>query len=220
MLIMKKMQLLAAACLLTLTLHAQLAGTKWNTRINAGELINTILDFGKDTCTLYTVADSTLIETMTYSVKDSIVTLSKVDGQSDCDAGTPATYKFKVTDNKLSLIMVSDDCSDRSSAFDNTKWVPWFVPTGIKLDDAVLQQYIGTYQLDAAHPIMVTLEGHILYVEGPNNNLPKSPLTPVSGSRFFIRIAGVYWDFVKDAQGKVIKGISHEQQDYELEKVK
>lgn len=202
----KKAPVLIFICLSAFSVHAQLAGTKWNTHINAGDIINTILDFKKDTCELYTVADSTMIETMTYSIKDSILTLHKVEGQSDCDAGTPATYKFRLNNNALSLIMVSDDCSDRSSAIDNTKWVPWTVPAEVKLDDAVLQQYVGTYQLDAAHPIMVTLDNHILYVEGPNNNLPKSPLTPVSNSRFFIRIAGVYWDFVKDAQGKVIKG--------------
>jgi len=202
------------------SLHAQLAGTRWNTRINAGEIINTILDFGKDTCVLYTVADSSIIETMSYSIKDSILTLRKIDGQSDCDAGTPATYKFRLKDNTLSLIMAADDCSDRSSAIDNTKWVPWVVPAIVKLDDAVLQQYVGTYQLDDTHPIIVTLDNHQLYVEGPNNNLPKSPLAPITGARFYIRIAGVYWDFVKDAQGKVVKVISHEQQDYELKKVK
>jgi hypothetical protein len=157
---------------------------------------------------------------MTYTVKDSVITFKKVGGESDCDEATIGAYTFYVKDNALYFHLKSDDCDDRSGVLDNTRWVPWVIPAEVKLPDAVLQQYAGTYQLDDAHPIYITVEGGRLQAEGPNNGLPKSPLYAQTETRFYIRVADVVWDFVKDAGGKVTSVISHEEKDYELKKVK
>lgn len=199
--------------------HAQLTNTQWKTKIDINGPVGVILDFKKDTCSLYTIADSTIIETMAYTVKDSLITLYKIDGQSDCDNSTPGAYKFIIVNNSLALHMASDNCDDRSSAIDNTNWQPWVVPVAVKVDEAVLKQYTGTYQFDAGHAINITLGEGRLWAEGPNNGLPKTPLITEGNNRFFIRLAGVHIDFVRDAAGKVIQMISHEEKDYTLQKV-
>jgi len=216
---MKKLGIVILFSLGTVSLYAQLAGTKWKSKINAGQILNVILDFGKDTCSIYNLADSTVIETMHYTQADSLLTLQKIDGQSDCDNATIGKYKYFIKGGMFYMILVSDNCDDRSSTIDNTKWAPWVIPTEVKVDEAILKQYIGTYQVDDQHPFYITLEGGRLQIEGPNNMLPKSPLIAESNTRFFLRIAGVEMDFVKDAAGN-IKLVSHEEKDYELKKVK
>jgi len=218
---MKRVVIVIFFCCAAFCLHAQLTGTKWKTGINTGGgVTNVIWEFSKDACSIYTVADSTIIETMLYVISDSIITLHKIDGQSDCETTTPGVYKFAVKENTFALHLVKDDCDDRSSTVDNTLWKPWVIPAEVKLDEAVLKQYVGTYQLEEAHPIYVTFSDGHLWAEGPNNGLPKVPLPAESPTRFFIRIAGVHWDFVKDAAGNVTGVISHEDKDYELKKVK
>ena len=134
------------------------------------------------------------------------------------DGPVNVIFDFKKT--TVDLYRIADNCNDRSSVLDGTEWKAWKEYIPAKVADAILKQYVGVYQLDAAHPITLTLDNNILYAEGPNNNLPKSPLTPVSETKFFLRIAGVEWDFIKDSNGKVIKLISHEEKDYELKKIK
>ena len=202
------------------SLFAQLDNTRWKATLIIDEPVNVIFDFKKDILSLYTVADSTMIETMNYTKDDTSFTLTKIDGQSDCDNSTPGKYRFKIKNGKIEIKMISDDCYDRSSVIDNTTWTKWKEPVEVKVNDAVLKQYVGVYELDDAHPISVTFEGGRLYAEGPNNGLPKSPLIAESNTKFFLRIAGVEWDFIKDANGNVVKLISHEEKDYELKKIK
>lgn len=200
------------------SLFAQLDNTRWKATLIIDEPVNVIFDFKKDILSLYTVADSTMIETMNYTKDDTSFTLTKIDGQSDCDNSTPGKYRFKIKNGKMEINMISDGCYDRSSVIDNTTWTKWKEPVEVKVNDAVLKQYVGVYELDDAHPISVTFEGGRLYAEGPNNGLPKSPLIAESNTKFFLRIAGVEWDFIKD--GNVVKLISHEEKDYELKKIK
>ncbi len=216
----KKICFILLVSLAATSLHAQLNNTHWKARIEIDGPVNVIFDFKKDTCQILRLADSGVIETMSYTIKDSILTVQKIDGQSDCDISTIGKYKIELKDNSLVIRLASDDCDDRSTVMDNSKWVPWRIPVEVMLTDAVLKQYTGTYELDDAHPIYVTVESGRLQVEGPNNGLPKTPIYAESETRFFIRLAGVEWDFVKDASGKVTSVISHEEKDYELKKVK
>lgn len=199
--------------------NAQLENTRWKATIVIENPVNVIFDFKKDTASIYTVADSTVIETMTYTSTDTSVTLSKIEGESEC-GNEPGKYKFTITNNMMLLTLISDDCYDRSSVVDSTKWTKWKDYPEVKIDESILKQYVGVYEMDPAHPITVSLEDGILYVEGPNNGLPKSPFTPVTETKFFLRIAAVEMDFIKDVNGKVVSIISHEAKDYELKKVK
>ena len=217
---MKKISFLLLASITSLSVFAQLENTRWKSTVTIDGPENVIFDFKKNTVALYRVADNSMIETMTYTHNDTSFTLKKVEGQSDCDNATPGKYSFKIAHKKMLIKLIKDECFDRSSVIDATQWSAWKEPVAIKVSEAILKQYVGIYEMDAAHPITVTLEKGILYAEGPNNKLPKSPLMPESNSKFFLRIAGVEWDFIKDAKGNVIKLISHENKDYELKKIK
>ena len=217
---MKKIMFFFAFSIFSSSLFAQLDNTRWKATLIIDEPVNVIFDFKKDILSLYTVADSTMIETMNYTKDDTSFTLTKIDGQSDCDNSTPGKYRFKIKNGKMEVKMISDGCYDRSSVIDNTTWTKWKEPVEVKVNEAILKQYTGVYELDDAHPISVTFEGGRLYAEGPNNGLPKSPLIAESNTKFFLRIAGVEWDFIKDVNGNVVKLISHEEKDYDLKKIK
>ncbi|MEO5592785.1 MAG: DUF3471 domain-containing protein [Chitinophagaceae bacterium] len=218
---MKKYLFVSIALLFYATAPAQLENTRWKTTLTIDEkALNVIIDFKKDTVVLYTTADSILIEKMTYTKTNALFTLLKIEGQSDCDNGTPGEYAFTIKGDSLLLKLLKDDCYDRYSVLQHTKWKKWKSYPGIKVDEAILKQYTGVYAHDEAHPITISLQNGILYAEGPNNGLPKSPFTPITASKFFLGIAGVEMDFIKDANGQVFKLISHEEKDFELKKIK
>jgi hypothetical protein len=217
---MKKLIFIPLISLFSFSLSAQLKNTRWKGTIKGDNSRNVILDFKKDTVTIYTVSDSEIVEIMTYSMNETSFTVNKVTGQSDCDNNTPGKYRFTIKSDKMSIALIKDACYDRSSALDTTKWTRWKDHPAVTLDAKTLEQYVGVYEFNPQHQLNITLENGKLYIEGPNNNLPKSPLTPESRTRFFLRVAGVELDFVKDAAGKVVKLISHEENDYELKKIK
>lgn len=216
---MKKITVLLSAFVFSASAFAQLENTKWKSTVTIDGPVNVIFHFKKTTVDLYRIADNSLIESMSYSHNDTSFTLKKIGGQSDCDDATPGKYRFVLMPKTMLLKVITDNCGDRSSVIDKTVWKVWKDYTAVKVADEILKQYAGTYQLDAAHPINITFDNGMLYMEGPNNNLPVSPLMAVSNTKFFLKVAGVEMDFVKDSNGKVVKLISHEEKDYELKKV-
>jgi hypothetical protein len=218
--IMKKITLFLSLLVISGSLLAQLNNTRWKGTIKGDNPRNVILDFKKNEASVYTVSDSEMVETMTYTRDDTSFTVKKIDGQSDCDNTVTGKYKFRIVKDSMFVKLVSDPCDDRSSALDQTKWIKWKDHPEIKLSESILKQYVGEYEFDAQHHIIVTIENGHLYIEGPNNNLPKTPIYPETETKFFVKLAGVELDFVKDKNGKVTKFISHEEKDYELKKIK
>jgi len=216
---MKKNYFLFVATFLLNAAFAQLENTRWKTTLQIDGQVNTLMDFRRDTILMYTVADSNIIERMTYTSNDTSLTLVKIDGQSDCYK-EPGKYRFTITGDNLLLKLLADDCYDRYSVIQNTTWKKWKDYPEIKVAESILKTYIGVYAFDELHLITISLNNGVLYAEGPNNGLPRSPFTPVTQSKFFLKIAGVEMDFVKDANGKVVKMISHEETDHELKKIK
>ena len=201
-------------------LYAQLANTRWKTTLHIeSKALNVILDFKNDTALLYTVADSILIEKMTYTKSNRLLTLLKVDGQSDCENDMPGEYGYTIKGDSLFLELLNDKCYDRYIVLQHTKWKRWIAYPGIKVDEKILKEYTGVYAHDTAHPITISLENGILYAEGPNNGLPKSAFTAITASRFLLRIAGVEMDFIRDAKGIVTSLVSHEEKDFVLKKI-
>lgn len=108
-------------CLLLLTVlsgtvKAQLANTKWKGVLKLENDVNVRFDFGKDTLSVLNLDDGMLIEKMTYTDTKATFTLLKVSGQSDCDNTTPGKYRYAVKDAVLSISLIEDACADRSSA--------------------------------------------------------------------------------------------------------
>jgi len=215
---MKKISLFILTLLFHLITFAQLANTKWVGIIKGDNPRKVYFNFNDAGFSVYTVSDSTLAEMMVYSTEGNQLTVKKVDGQSDCDNGSVAKYTFKDIKDSLFVKVKDDACPDRSSAIDGFAGVRWKKHPEVKVDPTTLKQYAGVYTLDANHEVIISVDNGKLQIEGPKMGLPKLPLIAVSNSRFFLKIAYVEMDFVRDASGKVTKIISHEEKDYELKK--
>jgi hypothetical protein len=77
------------------------------------------------------------------------------------------------------------------------------------VDESVLKQYTGVYELDKKHSGIVTLENGRLQLESPSGGLPKSPLFAESENKFRLKVPEAVIEFVRNADGRVIKLIIH-----------
>ena len=118
---MKKIIVLLAVSFLTVTLNAQLNNTKWNGQLNIQNGMNTLFNFSNDTLEVVNSDNNESLETMKYTIKDSLLTLQKLYGTSQCDTSTPGVYKFQIVENELTLTLVSDECPDRAEAIGTMK---------------------------------------------------------------------------------------------------
>lgn len=78
----------------------------------------------------------------------------------------------------------------------------------IKLDDAVLEQYTGTYELTPDFMIMVTRQGNQLYTQATGQS--SFPIFPESERKFFLKVVEAQLEFVKDANGAVTQAILYQ----------
>jgi len=118
---MKKIIFILTVLIISASAHAQFAKTKWNGTIKGDAAQKAVFKFAKDSLVLYS-ADGKVIETMHYSVKNGVLSMQKLSGQSDCDGTSIGQYKFVIKDGAMTLTAVSDACEDRSSALDKTTW--------------------------------------------------------------------------------------------------
>jgi len=119
---MKKVFFIFLVSFASLTVHAQLKNTKWKGTIQTDNTIDVVFDYKSDTLEVSSAGDGSNIETMTYTVKDGVISLKKVYGQSSCDGAGVGKYKFEIKDNVLFFTQVADSCNDRTSALSNSKW--------------------------------------------------------------------------------------------------
>jgi hypothetical protein len=101
---------------------AQLANQKWIGTLQLDQAVDVLLDFKKDTVDAISTGDGRVLETMLFTAKDNMLTLKKVYGQSDCGGDVIGKYKFELKDDSISLMLVEDECFNRSSVLDKTKW--------------------------------------------------------------------------------------------------
>src|SRR5712664_2619012 len=74
--------------------------------------------------------------------------------------------------------------------------------SGIRLSPELLATYAGVYELAPGREVVVTATGDLLFVQGLNE--PKLPLLAQSDTEFLSTATATGFEFVKDAQGKVI----------------
>lgn len=120
---MKQIIFIFLVTLVSITASAQLKNTEWKGTIHSDNDIDVLFDYGSDTLYVINVADSSSLETLTYTVKDGVITFQKIKGQSGCDTAGKGTYKFEIKENVMYVTLVSDTCDDRSSAMKDSKWV-------------------------------------------------------------------------------------------------
>lgn len=104
------------------TTQAQLTETKWKSYMNIPDATETILHFKKDTLLMIIVADGSVGETMKYSVSKDTLKISKLSGFSPCGEGMNGLYRFVITEGKMTITPLSDDCQDRYDAFRQEAW--------------------------------------------------------------------------------------------------
>ncbi|MFM9908706.1 MAG: hypothetical protein ACKVOW_05140 [Chitinophagaceae bacterium] len=102
--------------------NAQLTDSKWRSTMNIPQPVETFLHFKKDTLLLSVVADGSLVETMVFSISKDTLKLTKVSGMSPCQDNIIGLYRFEMKEDKLTITPLSDDCPERSSAFNAEPW--------------------------------------------------------------------------------------------------
>lgn len=82
------------------------------------------------------------------------------------------------------------------------------VRTAIAVDPAVLESYVGVYQLAPAFALTVTREGAALFAQATGQ--PKFELFAESLTEFFLNVVDAQVTFEKDAAGKVTGLVLHQ----------
>ena len=112
---MTKIFLTLLITLIVYSADAQLSNTKWKGTLNIENGMEVLFNFSNDTLDVVNPQDNSSLETMKYTLNDSIMTLVKIFGQSQCDT-THGKYKYVMANDGITLSLISDDCADRAEA--------------------------------------------------------------------------------------------------------
>jgi hypothetical protein len=118
---MKKIFCFLLVLIATLSIHAQLSNTKWRGTLHLDEPIDVIFNFKADTLEAINAEDYSNIETMKFSVNDSVLVIQKLFGQSQCDNSATGKYKFEINGNEMTWKVITDDCDERSQVIGSMK---------------------------------------------------------------------------------------------------
>lgn len=114
---MRILYILTVLLLTAAIAKAQLKNTKWQGKMNVPEETTVMLDFKKDSVDLVIVDNAMVGESMTYSVKDSIITMKKTSGHSPCNVNDEFKVRYFIKDDKLFISNISDACDARSQSW-------------------------------------------------------------------------------------------------------
>jgi len=120
---MKKIIFIAFIAFISASANAQLANSKWKGTLQLDNPTDVVFDFRTDTLEAFVAEDNSSLELMKYSIKDNVLSIQKISGQSECDDTAVAKYKYEIGSDGLLLTLIEDNCIDRSGVLDNTKWV-------------------------------------------------------------------------------------------------
>ncbi|HEY0176717.1 MAG TPA: hypothetical protein VGC08_10085 [Pedobacter sp.] len=93
---------------------SNLVQTKWRGVLLVPSPIDGLFEFKKDSLLLY--SDDKIVETMSYQEKGDTLILKKISGASPCNDEI-GTYKCEIKNDVLTLTVLKDDCTVRSSCF-------------------------------------------------------------------------------------------------------
>jgi hypothetical protein len=120
---MKKIIFIFLAYFVTQAVSAQFSNKKFKGTLKLETDVEVVFDFRTDTLSVYRTQDSANLETMVYTANDTLLTIKKIEGQSACDVNTLGKYKYILKADELTFMLFADDCTDRSSVLDNTRWI-------------------------------------------------------------------------------------------------
>jgi hypothetical protein len=119
---MKKHILLVAVLIAgSMAASAQLTNLKFKGIANVPDPMESILDFRKDSVTLF--VQSSLVETMSYSLRGDTLVLTKLDGLSPCVQKSAGLFRIVWKDGAFTLTSIQDECPQRADAFVTGPWV-------------------------------------------------------------------------------------------------
>jgi hypothetical protein len=120
---MKKALISFAIVIACLSAKSQLANHKWEGSIEMDNQPTPVtLDFKKDTVDALVTPSGELIEKMTYTAKNGIVTFKKVSGRSGCGSDIVGKYMFAIKKDVVTLTLTEDICGDRAGVLDKSSW--------------------------------------------------------------------------------------------------
>jgi hypothetical protein len=119
---MKKIVLLLMIVFFVTASNAQFTNTKWKGTLMFDSPTDIVFDFKKDTLTVLSASDNSVIEEMTYKATDTSFTVQKTWGQSDCNSDTKGQYHFEIKEGVMYIKTIADDCYSRSMYLNETKW--------------------------------------------------------------------------------------------------
>jgi hypothetical protein len=105
-----------------IVVKAQLSNTKWKATIQADETMELEFQFSKDTLNVINLGDASTIEVYTYIARDSLITLHKVYGQSECDTAITGKYKYAQKEDAITFTLIEDDCGQRVAILNKSQW--------------------------------------------------------------------------------------------------
>jgi hypothetical protein len=118
---MKKIIYTLVVSFITFSVQAQLANSKWKTTLQVDQPIDVIFNFSTDTLDVTNADDNSDIEAMNYMLQDTVLTIRKLYGQSECDTAAVGKYSFRVDGNEVWMKLISDDCEDRANVIRDIK---------------------------------------------------------------------------------------------------
>ncbi len=147
-------------------------------------------------------------------------------------AGFTSDFIYYPEDD-VSIILLNNQSNYNNSLTPVTMWMSAIVfglpysnwqtqPTNLKISDTTLRKYVGTYMADNKIKIFVTLQdGQLFGASSSKQGISKSPVFPLSETKFFLKDFNIISEFIKDINGNVIKLVTHEiGKDIELRKIK
>jgi len=90
-------------------------------------------------------------------------------------------------------------------------------PVSVTLTENVLQSYTGEYQLAPDFILAITREGDKLYGKVPGKS--RLTLFPETESKFYINLADIEIEFIKDDKGKVVRAMVYENGPHDAKKM-
>ncbi|GAB3021923.1 hypothetical protein [Spirosoma pulveris] len=97
-----------------------LANTAWQGEVYLEQPANVVFTFKTDTVDMRLSDTKEIIETMTYTVKDDVMTWKKTSGGSPCDTQGSGRCRYTITNDALTLTVIQDDCEARASSLPGT----------------------------------------------------------------------------------------------------
>ncbi|MEO6719752.1 MAG: hypothetical protein ABIN67_05260 [Ferruginibacter sp.] len=104
--------------------NAQLANNSWTGTVSAGGGdINALWKLTADSSFFYSNDDNSLLDVSVITIHDSTLTIKKVSGLSGCNETQVGVYTFNITDDKLKIYLVKDECDERGEVLDKSSFI-------------------------------------------------------------------------------------------------